>query len=138
MNFSDSLKRLRTAAGLSQRALAKQVNLHYSTIGMYETGKREPDLDTIKKFASYFGVSLDELLAAGDGWQHIPRTTGPFANEMKKMFKEHQPTLGEEVDSLPEDKRLIIKSLLTSWKATEDESSPTDEGKRMKRMEQNA
>ncbi|MCK8825363.1 helix-turn-helix domain-containing protein [Fuchsiella alkaliacetigena] len=56
------LKELRKKEELSQRELAKKLNLSGSTIGMYEAGKRKPDSDTLQKIASFFDVSVDYLL----------------------------------------------------------------------------
>ena len=41
--YSERIKRLRKERGLSQDQLAKILGVSRSTVGMYETGKREPD-----------------------------------------------------------------------------------------------
>lgn len=56
-----SLAKLRKKAGLSQQELADKIGLTRSAIGMYETGRREPDLDALKKMADFFWVDLDTL-----------------------------------------------------------------------------
>jgi repressor LexA len=56
------LKELRRTKDITQEELAKQMQLSPSTIGMYETGRREPDFDTIQKFADFFHVSTDYLI----------------------------------------------------------------------------
>lgn len=56
------LKELRTAKGLTQAKLAEKLNLSRSTIAMYETEQSEPDVNTLKAMATFFGVSLDYLL----------------------------------------------------------------------------
>lgn len=53
---------LRKQAGMSQFQLAKVLNIATSTLGMYETGKREPSLKVLNRIASYFNVSTDYLL----------------------------------------------------------------------------
>ena len=42
-NFESIFKRLRTSAGLTQVEMARKLGISRSTIGMYETGAREPD-----------------------------------------------------------------------------------------------
>ena len=59
--FSDTLIHLRKKAGLSQQQLAEATGLSRSAIGMYETGRREPDMDTLRLFASFFGVDMNTL-----------------------------------------------------------------------------
>lgn len=56
------IKELRNEKDISQRDLAKIINLSPSTIAMYETGKRKPDTDTLQRIADYFNVSVDYLL----------------------------------------------------------------------------
>lgn len=56
------LSQLRTKKGINQRELAQQIGVSDSTIGMWETGKRQPDLDTVAVLAKYYNVSTDYLL----------------------------------------------------------------------------
>lgn len=58
---------LRKAAGISQYELARRVKLSRSALGNYEQGEREPDFDTTKKLADFFGVSVDHLLGREAG-----------------------------------------------------------------------
>lgn len=60
--FQSILKSLRTAKGLTQDELSKQLNISRSTIGMYENGAREPDFETLELIADYFNVDTDYLL----------------------------------------------------------------------------
>lgn len=60
--FADTLIYLRKREGLSQVQLAEQTGLTRSAIGMYETRKREPDIEVLKVFADFFHVSMDTLL----------------------------------------------------------------------------
>ena len=64
--FSDMLVYLRKQCGLSQKDLADKTGLTRSAIGMYETGKREPDFETLEVFADFFNVNMDTLLGKSD------------------------------------------------------------------------
>lgn len=57
-----TLKRLREEKEMTQAELGKALEISPSAIGMYEQGRRTPDIPTLKKIASYFNVSLDYLL----------------------------------------------------------------------------
>lgn len=57
----NKLRALREKKGLLQKELANEIGISTSTIGMYEQGRREPDFETVKKLANYFGVSIDYL-----------------------------------------------------------------------------
>lgn len=57
--------------GLTQRELARILNISHSTLAMYELGKREPDFETIIRIADYFHVSVDYLLDRTDVTKNI-------------------------------------------------------------------
>ena len=56
------LRELRTNVGLSMKEFGSIIGLAESTISLYETGKREPDFNTLAKIANYFNVTIDYLL----------------------------------------------------------------------------
>lgn len=60
-NFSDVLTYLRKRSNMSQQQLADATRLTRSAVSMYETGKREPDFETLEIFADFFNVSMDTL-----------------------------------------------------------------------------
>lgn len=60
--FGERLRELRTEKGLSQRKLGEIFNVCNQTVSFWETGSREPDLDTLKAIAVYFNVTADYLL----------------------------------------------------------------------------
>jgi len=59
--ISRKLKDLRSEQGITQTELSSSLNVSQSTIGMWESGKRSPDLRTAKQVADYFGVTVDYL-----------------------------------------------------------------------------
>lgn len=60
--FKYILKELRKEKKLSQVEFAKEFNIGQTTVSGWETGYREPDLDTLIKLSKYFGVTTDYLL----------------------------------------------------------------------------
>lgn len=64
--FSLRFKELREKRCLSQRAIALELSLSPSTIGMWESQKREPDFKTVVNLADYFQVTTDYLLGRTD------------------------------------------------------------------------
>jgi len=66
MKVGERLAELRNKKGITQNELAKLTNISRSRIGLYETNKRDPDLDTIKYFAEFFNVSTDYLLGKSE------------------------------------------------------------------------
>ena len=60
--FGKRLKELRISKGLSQQKLGEELGFCNQTISFWESGNREPDLDTLVKISHYFDVSIEELL----------------------------------------------------------------------------
>lgn len=56
-----TLASLRLLRGLSQSELAQAVETSQPAIAFYESGKRQPMLDTAKRIADVLQISLDEL-----------------------------------------------------------------------------
>lgn len=60
--LSEKLRELRKKYGFTQSQLAERLSLSPSIIAMYEQGRRLPDIETLKKIAKFFGVSLEFFL----------------------------------------------------------------------------
>lgn len=60
--FYENLKLAREQKGLSQKDVAEKIGVAKSTYSLYESGNREPNVQTIKKIANALDVSADELL----------------------------------------------------------------------------
>jgi transcriptional regulator with XRE-family HTH domain len=65
---------LRKGAGLSQYELARQLKISRSALGNYEMGDREPDFETTKKLADFFGVTVDHLVGRESAEDASPDT----------------------------------------------------------------
>ena len=62
MTIGERIAQLRKNRSMSQFQLAKTLNIATSTLGMYETNKRKPNMEMLEKIADFFGVSIDYLL----------------------------------------------------------------------------
>lgn len=68
--FRIRLKSLRESRGMTQRDFATDFGVSKGTIGMWESGAREPKtLDELNRIADYFGVSVDYLLGRDENSQ---------------------------------------------------------------------
>ena len=56
------IKEIRQEKKLSQKDLAKKLNISQQAISLYEKGDREPKLETWQKLADFFNVLVDYLL----------------------------------------------------------------------------
>jgi transcriptional regulator with XRE-family HTH domain/signal peptidase I len=61
--FAQNLAFLRKKKGQTQAEVATALGLKRNTFSNYETTHSEPDLGTLEKIASFFDISLDELLS---------------------------------------------------------------------------
>lgn len=79
--FAKRLKKLRLEHHLTQEELAPELEISRSTLGMYETGKREPDFETLEIIADFFNVDMNYLIGFSDDpqdWEKIGNEEGIF------------------------------------------------------------
>lgn len=57
-----NLEQLRLNTGLSQKCVAEKLKINQKTYWSYESGRTQPDLDTLIKLADFFNCSIDYLL----------------------------------------------------------------------------
>lgn len=60
--IGDRIAYLRKSNGISQTDLAKQINASREAIGKYERNEAMPSVETAKKIADTFSVTLDYLV----------------------------------------------------------------------------
>ena len=61
-NFSNKFKSLRLEQGFTQKKLADLLHVSQNAIYNWENGKREPNIDMLRRIADLFHVSISELL----------------------------------------------------------------------------
>lgn len=108
--FGERIAEQRKKLGLNQEELAGKIGVSRSALSLYEIDRREPDLETVKKIASLFGVTTDYLLGAEEGNTMI----GKRINELRKSSGMTQEELGKKLG--------VIKQTVSSWE--NDSSEP--------------
>lgn len=81
--MQNRIRELRKARGLTMKQLGVIVDLAESTISQYETGRRQPDNETLLRLGEYFGVTVDYLL--GGGTVSLPADLDYFAAAMLRF-----------------------------------------------------
>ena len=76
--FSEIIKLLRIERGITQEQLAALLKVSRSTIGMYETGSREPDFETLEAIADIFNVDMDYLMGRSTVERKNPVAISPI------------------------------------------------------------
>ena len=72
MLFAETLKKIRTDKGLSQRELAEGMYVTRSTVARWESGSRLPDAAMISRLAECLGTDVSELLSAAAESDEVP------------------------------------------------------------------
>ncbi len=83
-SFSETLKKLRKQDGLTQEEAARQMGITRSALGMYETGKREPDFETLELIADFYNVDMNTLVG-GSSEPVPPLTPADIVNGDKEL-----------------------------------------------------
>ena len=60
--LANRLRELREAAGLKGAQLAVQLGTGQNRVSDWETGRHEPTLAVLRRYASLFGITVSQLL----------------------------------------------------------------------------
>ncbi|MEE6665625.1 helix-turn-helix transcriptional regulator [Limosilactobacillus fermentum] len=94
MNIGERIAQLRKSRSMSQFQLAKTLNIATSTLGMYETNKRKPNMEMLEKLADFFGVSVDYLLGRPEKEKNA--SDEPLTENQKLVAYSIDPDISDE------------------------------------------
>lgn len=129
MTIGQRIAHLRERRGLSQAALAKDLNIGQSTLAMWETDKRGLKDEVIIQIAEYFDVSTDYLLGRTSKKEYYElndKDERDIANDLEKMINDLSANGllfskdSSEVDK--ETRELLIASLENSLRIAKIEA----------------
>ena len=66
MEFNEKLQELRKRKGLTQEELAEILFVSRTAVSKWESGRGYPNIDSLKAIATFFGVTIDELLSGAE------------------------------------------------------------------------
>jgi transcriptional regulator with XRE-family HTH domain len=100
--FSITLRKAREGKRLSQTDLAKKAGFEPSAISHFETGRRAPSFDNLKRLADALSVSIDYLT----GRVEKPSGCGPMVDQLfrdfSKMTEDDQQAISKMANILAE------------------------------------
>ena len=99
--FGKRLRTLRAERGWSQQRLAKELDMGVAQIHRYEHGMSQPPLEVLRKLATIFRVSTDELVFDRGG-----------AGAAAEFIKGDLLQKFERVSQLPNDDQQAVRYLL--------------------------
>lgn len=99
-SFPSRLKKAREDIGMTQREVAKETGISQPSIAQYETGTREPDIETLGILINFYQVSADWL----------------FGNVQKEKIEEYKNrnTILKEVEQTAKKQAKTEQSLKTA------------------------
>ena len=105
IRFSDRLRAARELRNLSQSELAQRADLQPSAVSHFETGRRSPSFDNLKRLANALHVTTDYLLGRVDEPKATTRTAaGPsvdkLCRDVEKMSQDDFQILANFADML--------------------------------------
>ncbi len=84
MEFNEKLQELRKRKGLTQEQLAESLYVSRTAVSKWESGRGYPSIDSLKRVAEFFSVTIDELLSDKDVLNVLEEKPEP----PKKSFRE--------------------------------------------------
>lgn len=93
------IKELRLKKGINQQELADELGITRSSLAHYEKGTRKMYLETLRLFADYFGVTMDDLL--GNEYSKIDdKTTHERVSDLIKDYNLSDSEYSKLIDYL--------------------------------------
>jgi transcriptional regulator with XRE-family HTH domain len=84
MKYGHRIAGLRDERKLTQEELASKVGITRAALSHYENNRREPDYETIRNIADFFGVSIDYLMGRSDvTGSHLDQDVREFVNDLE-------------------------------------------------------
>lgn len=63
--FSEKLKEARKDTGFTQNEVAKELKIPRVNITNYETGRTQPDIETLGRLIDFYGVDANWIIGTG-------------------------------------------------------------------------
>lgn len=108
--IGDEIKLQRIKQNITQKELARQINVAASTISMYEQNRRMPDIETIKRIASFFDIRIEVLLNAAGSTREAVATSQQEEDSYlpSTALSEAEQMLLDAFRTLPKDEQYIL------------------------------
>jgi len=74
-----NIKKYRENKGITQEQMAEALNVTRQAISNWETGRTEPDIDTLQRLSDYLGITIEELIY-GEKQSNITNVTNVHKN----------------------------------------------------------
>ena len=97
--MQNRIRELRKAKGMTMKQLGEVLGIAESTVSQYETGKRQPDNETLLRLGEFFDVTVGYILCAET--EKAPAESGE--RDIKAAFFDGMGLTEDEQDDLWQD-----------------------------------
>lgn len=87
--LSDTLRRIREAAEITQKDLAVKLGVSESAYRSYELGDRKIPVDLLVKLAAIYNVSVDVLIGNADPVEEPTIVSGDYTQEQTEKIRKY-------------------------------------------------
>lgn len=98
--FPERLKAARELRAFNQDQLAERSGLQSSAISHFETAKRKPSFDNLKRLADALGVSTDYLLGRTKDPEGHAVPSDPLYRDVQRLNKKNRDLASQIIRSL--------------------------------------
>lgn len=108
MEIGNKIAQLRKNAGLSQDEMAERLFVSRSLVAKWENGRRRPDMASIEKISSLFGIAPDTIIENDDAVRRelekcLPKGIDLTSGELASL-------IGRFLRTLPErDRKIFVR-----------------------------
>ena len=112
------VKELRKKKGIQQKELAIEIGVSRPTVSEWESGKKDPSGERLKKLAQYFGV--DELVVLGKNVVDFGSNENVLLERLNAQPKtDEAKILAKGIDKLPKAQREqalnVVKAMFSQY-----------------------
>lgn len=102
VSFGERLRKVREDKGLSQSDLAHKTGFQPSAISHFESGRRSPSFENLKRLADALSVTIDFLL----GRESEAKSAGPIAEQ---LFRDFEQMSADDQESIAKFAKLLAE-----------------------------
>lgn len=102
MEFAERLKVVREEKGLSQTELAAKTGLQPSAVSHFESGRRSPSFDNLRRLADALNVTIDYLLGRSNQREAVGPASDLLFRNYERLSNEDQEQVNKFAEFLAE------------------------------------
>ncbi len=126
--IGENIKRIRRERGLTQEEVATHLGISFQSISKWERGDGYPDITMLPVLSYYFGISVDDLLGAGEIEKNdvYNKINDDWSKNNKKgLHSENVMLMKKALKTFPNDALLLVQlsASLEKLDGTEEEKN---------------